>query len=382
MPNHSDKPSQSPGARAPMRVPFLDLGAQYRSIREDIDAAIAETIRTSRFIIGAEETKFERAFADSQRAPYAVGCSCGTSAIYMALLALGIPRGAEVLVPTMTYIATAEAVTFAGARPVFIDVEAETGLIDLASMQRAVTSKTWGIVPVHLYGQMVEMPRLMSLAQERGLRVVEDAAQAHAAECHGQRPGSLSDAATFSFFPGKNLGAYGDAGAVVAKDQALATWLRQFRNHGRLDKYKHEFVGFNFRLDGLQAAILQAKLPHLEDWTERRRAIASRYRAALGSAGVRCLVERPYNRHVYHLFVIRHPERDRLRKALQEQGIETGVHYPIPLHLQPAYEKEGLKPGSLPESEALAREGLSLPIDPMMSDEQVDYVIHQVCAHA
>lgn len=364
------------------RVPFLDLQAQYRSIREDIDSAIADVIRTSRFIIGSEETKFERLFAESLRLPYAVGCSCGTSAIYIALKALGIPQEAEVIVPAMTYIATAEAVSLAGARPIFVDVEADTGLIDFEAMTSAVTSKTWGVIPVHLYGQMVDMPRFAAFAEEKGLRLLEDAAQAHAAEYRGQRPGSLSDAAAFSFFPGKNLGAYGDAGAIVTRDRSMAEWVRQYRNHGRLDKYTHEFVGFNFRLDGLQAAVLQAKLAHLERWTERRRAVAARYRTAFGRAGIRCLVERPQARHVYHLFVIRHPERDRLRKALADARIECGIHYPIPLHLQPAYKSCGQQPGSLPESEALAREVLSLPIDPELSDAQVEYVIQQICAHA
>lgn len=373
--------SKKGGSSETMRVSFLDLGAQYRSIREEIDAAIAEVIRTSRFIIGSDETKFERAFADNHHAPYAVGCSCGTSAIYIALRALRVPQGAEVLVPSMTYIATAEAVSMAGATPIFVDCEPDTGLIDYDAMVRAVTSKTWGVIPVHLYGQMVDMPKFAAFAKDRGLRLIEDAAQAHVAECYGQRPGTLGDAATFSFFPGKNLGAYGDAGAIITRDQAMAHWMRQYRNHGRLDKYKHEFVGFGFRLDGIQAAILQAKLPHLERWTERRRAIAVRYRTALTAASVRCLIERSYNRHVYHLFVIRHPDRERLRKALSEAGVETGIHYPIPLHLQPAYASAGHGSGSFPVSEALAREGLSLPIDPEMTDEQVDYVIQQVCAH-
>jgi dTDP-4-amino-4,6-dideoxygalactose transaminase len=365
-----------------MRVPFLNLEAQYRSIREDIDAAIAEVIRTSRFILGSEETKFERLFADSLRMPHAVGCSCGTSALYIALKALNLPAGAEVIVPAMTYIATAEAVSLAGGRPMFVDVEPDTGLMDFDAMVRAVTSRTWGLIPVHLYGQMVDMPRFAAFAKARGLCIVEDAAQAHAAAFQGRGPGSFSDAAAFSFFPGKNLGAYGDAGAIVTRDPSMAAWMRRYRNHGRQDKYEHEFVGFNFRLDGIQAAVLQAKLQHLERWTERRRAIAGRYRAGLASAGVRCLVERTDARHVYHLFVIRHPARDRLRKALAERGIETGIHYPIPLHLQPAYQSLGPGPGALPGAEALAREVLSLPIDPELTDEQVQYVIEELCAHA
>jgi len=375
------KPGKRP-SEGKAAVPFLDLYAQYRSIREDIDEAIAEVVRTSRFILGSEETKFERAFADSLRVPHAVGCSCGTSALYIALVALGVPRGAEVIVPTLTYIATAEAVSLAGAVPVFVDSEPETGLVDAEAMGRAVNPKTWGIIPVHLYGQMVDMNALMELAREKGLRVIEDAAQAHAAECRGLRPGAQSDAATFSFFPGKNLGAYGDAGAVVTRDEALASWMRRYRNHGRMGKYSHDFVGFNFRLDGIQAAILQAKLPHLERWTERRRGIAARYRAGLEKGGIRCLVERPYNRHVYHQFVIRHPDRERMLKALRGNGIESGVHYPIPLHLQPAYAALGYAEGSLPQAEALCREVLSLPVDPGMTDEQVEYVIEHVLFHA
>lgn len=363
-------------------VPFLDLYAQYRSIRENIDDAIAEVIRTSRFILGSEETKFERAFADSLHVPHAVGCSCGTSALYIALVGLGMPRGAEIIIPTLTYIATAEAVSLAGAVPVFVDSEPDTGLMDLEAVRRAITPRTWGVIPVHLYGQMVDMSLLTDLAREKGLKVIEDAAQAHAAECRGLRPGTQSDAATFSFFPGKNLGAYGDAGAIVTRDDALASWMRRYRNHGRMDKYSHDFVGFNFRLDGIQTAILQVKLQHLERWTERRRTIAARYRAAFTWTGLRCLVERPQARHVYHLFVIRHPERDRLRKALADARIECGIHYPIPLHLQPAYKSCGQQPGSLPESEALAREVLSLPIDPELSDAQVEYVIQQICAYA
>lgn len=363
-------------------VPFLDLYAQYRSIREDIDEAIAEVVRTSRFILGSEETKFERAFADSLRVPHAVGCSCGTSALYIALVALGVPRGAEVIVPTLTYIATAEAVSLAGAVPVFVDSEPDTGLVDLEAVSKAITPRTWGIIPVHLYGQMADMSALIELAREKGLRVIEDAAQAHAAECRSLHPGALSDAATFSFFPGKNLGAYGDAGAIVTRDDVLASWMRRYRNHGRMDKYSHDFVGFNFRIDGIQAAILQAKLPHLERWTERRRSIAARYRVGLEESGIRCLVEHPYNRHVYHQFVIRHPERERILKALRGSGIECGVHYPIPLHLQPAYASLGYAEGSRPQAEALCREVLSLPVDPGMTDEQVAYVIECVLSHA
>lgn len=364
------------------RVPFLDLGAQYLSLKDDIDRAIAETIRTNKFILGSDETPFERAFAAAARVGHAVGCSCGTSALFIALKALEVPPGREVIVPAMTYPATAEAVSAAGAVPVPVDVESDTGLIDLAAIERAMTPETWGIIPVHLYGQMVDMPALADLARRHGLQVVEDAAQAHVAECRGQRAGTLSAAACFSFFPGKNLGAYGDAGAVVTTDETRGAWMRQYRNHGRTDKYRHDFVGFNFRLDGIQAAVLGAKLPHLEAWTEARRRVAAAYRKGFAGSGIRCLLERPYNRHVYHLFVIRHPDRDRLQERLRERGIDSGMHYPIPLHLQPAFASDRWPAGSLPQAEALGREVLSLPVFPEMTDEQIHAVIAEVRANA
>lgn len=364
------------------RVPFLDLQAQYVSIKDEIDRAIAEVIRTHRFILGSEETRFERAFAQTSGAPHAVGCACGTSALFIALKALGVPPGKEVIFPTLTYPATAEAVSLAGAVPVPVDVEPDTGLIDLESVRAAITQDTWGIIPVHLYGQMANMDALADLARREGLQVIEDAAQAHAAEYHGLRAGAQSAAATFSFYPGKNLGAYGDAGAVVTKDERLASWMRQYRNHGRTDKYRHDFVGFNFRLDGLQAAVLEAKLPHLEGWTEGRRRIAMDYRKAFEGCGIPCLVEREQNRHVYHQFIIRHPERDRLMKSLREDGIECGIHYPIPVHLQPAFAGPAWPEGKMPHAEALCREMLSLPIFPEMTEEQVEAVVRGVRAHA
>ena len=365
-----------------VRVPFLDLAAQYQSIRGEIDAAIAEVVRTQRFVLGSEETRFEKAFAAHALVPHAVGCSCGTSALFIALTALGAPRGAEIVVPTLTYPATAEAVILAGAVPVFVDVEPDTGLMDVEATSTAITSRTWGILPVHLYGQMADMKSLAAVAQGKGLKVIEDAAQAHAAESDGLRPGVLGDAATFSFFPGKNLGAYGDAGAIVTRDAALASWMRQYRNHGRLDKYRHDFVGFNFRLDGLQAAVLEAKLRHLDEWTEGRRRVAEQYRRGFQGSGIECLVERPHNKHVYHLFVIRHPERDTLKKTLADRGIDCGLHYPIPLHLQPAFASTDCPPGSLPRAESLCRELLSLPVYPEMTQEQIAYVISEVRAHA
>lgn len=363
-------------------VPFADLGAQYLSIKDDIDRAIADIIRTNKFILGTEETRFEQAFARMARVPHAIGCSCGTSALFIALKALGVRPGQEVIVPTLTYPATAEAVSLAGADMVLVDVDPETGLMDIDAARRAVTSRTWGVIPVHLYGQMVKMGQVAELAAGPGLQIVEDAAQAHAAESGGLRAGALSGAATFSFFPGKNLGAYGDAGAVVTRDAAVAAWMRQYRNHGRTDKYRHDFIGFNFRLDGLQAAILEVKLSHLEEWTDARRRVAAEYRKGFEGSGIQCLTERDGNRHVYHLFVIRHPDRDRLRKILHERGIECGIHYPIPLHLQPAFASPACPAGAFPVAESLCREVLSLPIFPEMTPEQVQTVIREVRAHA
>lgn len=363
-------------------VPFADLGAQYLSIKDDIDRAIAEIIRTNKFILGTEETRFERAFAQMARVPHAIGCSCGTSALFIALKALGLRPGQEVIVPALTYPATAEAVILAGADMVLVDVEPDTGLMDIDAVRRAITPKTWGMIPVHLYGQMVNMAKLAELAAGAGLQIVEDAAQAHAAESGGLRAGALSGAATFSFFPGKNLGAYGDAGAVVTNDAAVASWMRQYRNHGRTDKYRHDFVGFNFRLDGLQAAVLEVKLTHLEEWTEARRRVAAEYRKGFEGSGIQCLVERDENRHVYHLFVIRHPERDRLRKTLGDRGIDCGIHYPIPIHLHPAFAAPAWPEGAFPNAEALCREVLSLPVFPEMTPEQIQIVIREVRAHA
>lgn len=371
----------SPDVAEKIEVPFGDLTAQYQSIKKEMDAAIQGIVDSNKFILGSTETPFDRAFAEYCRTSDAVGCSCGTSAIYVALAALGLPRDAEVIVPALTYPATAEAVTLAGARPVFVDVEEETGLLDPGALEAAITPNTWGIIPVHLYGQMAEMDAIMTIAEKHGLKVVEDSAQAHGAEYHGRRPGSQGHAATFSFFPGKNLGAYGDAGAIVTNDAALADWMRQYRNHGRTDKYRHDFIGFNFRMDGMQAAVLSVKLPHMEEWTEGRRRVAAAYREGLEGV-VDCLIERPYNRHVYHLFVIRHQERDRLKKALAADGISCGLHYPIPMHLQPAFAEFSPEEGAFPVSEALCGDILSLPVFPELSDAQIEHVIRRVKAHA
>lgn len=352
----------------------MDLHAQYRSIRSEIDRAIADTIERSSYIGGEALAHFEVEFARFCGVEHAVGVGNGTDAIELTLSALGIGAGHEVIVPAMTFAATAEAVVSVGATPVIVDVDRSTLNVDMEAAGRAVTARTRAILPVHLYGQPADMDAVADLASHHGLHVVEDAAQAHGAEWRGTRVGGLGNAATFSFYPGKNLGAYGDGGCVVTTDGELARRIRLLANHGRTTKYEHEVAGRNSRLDGLQAAILAVKLRHLEAWGARRREIASMYTERLAGV-VEVAGQDPRGRSVQHLFVVRVPERDRVRRELSARGISTGVHYPIPLHRQPAYEAFGA-PNS-PEiwvADEAAACILSLPMFPELSDEAVERV--------
>jgi len=353
------------------RVPLVDLAAQYPEIRADVDAAIARVLDSTAFILGREVADFEAAFAAHVGATGAVGVASGTAAIELALRACGVTAGDEVITAAHTFIATAEAISHTGARPVFVDIDPVTFNLDPAAVRAALTPRTRAIVPVHLYGQPADMTALMALAREHGLFVVEDAAQAHGAEVDGRRCGSIGDLAAFSFYPGKNLGAYGDAGAVTGTNEALLARVRKLRDHGRTSKYEHDEVGFGERMDALQAAILGVKLRHLESWTERRRAHARRYAELLEELPVELPREAPDRRHVYHLYVIRAERRDELLAHLKASGIDAGIHYPVPLHLQPAYADLGYAAGSLPETERAAREILSLPIYPELVDEQL-----------
>ncbi len=324
-----------------IQIPLVDLRAQYLAIKAEIDACIQRVVDNTAFILGKEVSDFEDAFAVTVGANGAVGVGSGTAALHLALLAVGVGPGDEVITTAHTFIATAEAISLIGASPVFVDIDPLTYNIDPSRVEEAITPRTKAIVPVHLYGQPAELEPLRDIATSHGLWLIEDAAQAHASQYSGKRCGSIGDLACFSFYPGKNLGAYGDAGAVTGNDEALLARVRKLRDHGRTTKYEHEEIGYPERIDALQAAILGAKLPHLEQWTEARRSHAHLYNELLSGASITTPFESPNVRHVYHLYVIRTAHRDRMLEHLQSKGIGAGIHYPIPLHRQPAYLKQG-----------------------------------------
>lgn len=356
------------------RIELVDLRAQYRDIRSDVDAAIQRVLDTTRFILGDEVRAFESAWADYVGTAGAVGVSSGTAAIELTLRAFGIGPGDEVITPAHTFIATAEAVTNTGARPVFADIDPHTHNIDPGHVEYLITPRTRAILPVHLYGNPADLDALMDIADRQGLVVIEDAAQAHGAAIGGRRCGSIGHAATFSFYPGKNLGAYGDAGAVTSNDPAVIERIRRSRDHGRTSKYEHVEVGFAERLDALQAAVLRAKLAHLDRWTEARRGHAQRYAQLLSGLDIALPEEGPDARHVFHLYVIRSKRRDAVLDRLRSAGIMAGIHYPIPLHRQPAYIALGYGDVALPETERAADEVLSLPMYPELVDAQLVHV--------
>lgn len=359
-----------------MEVPFVDLKAQYLAIKPEIDEAVYSAIEDTAFIQGDRVRDFESAFADYCGAAHAIACSSGTTALHIALLAAGVKPGDEVIVPSHTFIATAEAVCHCGAVPVFADIDAASYTMDPSRTESLITPKTRALVPVHLYGQLADMDAFAALAEKHGLALIEDTAQAHGAELRGRRAGALAPLAAFSFYPGKNLGAYGDGGAVTAADPETASWIAKMVNHGRTKKYEHELVGYNYRMDALQAAILTVKLNHLAEWTARRKALARRYDEMLADAPV--TPPAAVRDHVYHLYVIRTKDRDGLRAHLKEKGIASGIHYPIPLHLQPCF--QGLETAPLPVTEQAARDVLSLPLFPEMSEEQQDYIVQAIRA--
>lgn len=356
-------------------IPLADLQAQYQAIGEEIDAAIRRVISKSSFILGPEVTNFEQAFAAYCGAAHCVGVSSGTAALELALRALGVGPGDEVITVAHTFIATAEAISAVGAKPVFVDIEPHSYNLAPEAFAEAITPRTRAVIPVHLYGQPADMTRINRIAREHGLRVIEDAAQAHGATWEGRRAGVLGDAACFSFYPGKNLGAYGDAGAVVTNQAEIAEQVRLLRNHGRRAKYLHEQIGFGERLDALQAAILGAKLSHLGKWIEERNRLAARYTSRLADLELVLPQVSEQARHAWHLYVVRTPRRDEMLEHLHQQGIGAGVHYPIPLHLQPAYAELGYGRGDLPVTELVADTCLSLPLYPEMTEEQQDRVI-------
>lgn len=364
-----------------MQIPFVSLREQYEDVAAEIRAALDGVFRRSSFVLGEEVRRFEEAFAAYCGCAHAVGVGSGTEALHLALRAVGVRPGSEVITVANVWVPTACAIHAAGAVPVFVDVEPDTGNMDVAAVASRITPRTAAIVPVHLYGQPVDLDPLLALARARGVPVVEDACQAHGAEYKGRRAGSLGDAGCFSFYPTKNLGAYGDGGAVVTHDAALARTVRALRNYGEGEqRYRSERPGVNSRLDEVQAAMLRAKLPRLDEWNERRRRHAALYRERLAGTAVRLPVERPWARHNYHLFVVRSAHRDELAAWLGRHGIGTAVHYPVPVHLQPAFAHLGLAEGALPETERSCREVLSLPIYPELRAEQVERVAEVVAA--
>ena len=357
-----------------MGIPFVDLKAQYKTIKNEIDEAVFGVIESTHFVGGEKLEAFERHFADYAESKHAVGTCSGTSALHLALTVLGVGRGDEVITAANTFIATAEAISHTGATPVFVDVDEKTLNIDPEKAERAITPRTKAIVPVHLYGQSADMDAMRDIASRHSLALVVDACQAHGAKYKGSRKAILGDATCFSFYPGKNLGAYGDGGMILTDDGDLADKMRRLGNHARLDRYTHFAAGYNYRLDALQAAILDVKLRHLDEWNDKRRSRAKRYDAAFADGVVRPVGEGAQRHHIYHLYVVRTKQRDRLLGELGTRGISAGIHYPVPLHLQQAYAHLGIKRGAFPVTEAAADEIVSLPMYPELSDEMIDQV--------
>jgi dTDP-4-amino-4,6-dideoxygalactose transaminase len=356
-------------------IPFVDLRAQYRSIQPDIDAAVLSVFENAEFVLGSQVAAFESLFANYVRAERAIGVNSGTSALHLAMLAAGIGPGDEVITTPMTFIATASAIDYAGATPVFVDIDPTTLNLDPFLIEAAITPATKGIVPVHLHGLPADLDPILEIASRRGLTVIEDAAQSHGAEYKGRRVGSIGDFGCFSFYPGKNLGAYGEGGAVVTADPDAIRTISMLRDWGSEQRYHHDLKGFNYRMEGVQGAVLRVKMAHIEDWTTSRRRLAARYDEHLGELGFRPPASPDDRRHVYHVYAIRTTRRAELQPFLHDRGISTGIHYPIPVHLQKAFSELGHQRGDFPEAEAAAAEVLSLPMFPELTDAQQDVVI-------
>jgi len=357
-------------------IPFLDLKAQYESIKPDIQKGLNKILDECSYILGPEVADFEQEFARYCGAQHGIAVNTGTSALHLALLSAGIGPGDEVITVTHTFVATAAAILYTGAIPVFVDIDPRSYTIDVNKIEAAISPKTKAILPVHLYGQPADMDPIMAIAKQHGLIVIEDAAQAHGAEYKGRRVGSIGQLGCFSFYPGKNLGAYGEGGIVVTNNAEYEQTIRMLRDWGQSRKYHHDLKGFNYRMDGFQGAVLRVKLRHLENWTEARRSHAARYDQLLNSVkSTTCPDVMPYSRHVYHVYAIRVQQREIMQQLLQNKGIQTGIHYPIPVHLQKAYADLGYSVGDFPHSEKAASEVLSLPMYAELSEEQ----IHTVC---
>ncbi len=371
-----------------MNIPFLDLKVQYQSIKDEVLPAINNVLENTAYVLGKPVQEFETNFAKAHNAKYCYGVSSGTAGNHIVLWALGLKPGDEVIIPANTFIATAWGATLCGATPVFVDCHPESYNIDPTKVEAAITPKTKAIVAVHLYGQPADMDPLNEIARKHNLILVEDCAQAHISLYKGKPVGSLATASSFSFYPGKNLGAYGEGGAVMTNDEELAKKFKMIRDHGAEQKYFHQIYGHNYRMEGIQGAVLGVKLNHLEKWTEGRRKNAEKYKELLKDVvEIKLPIEMEYAKHVYHLFVIqliskdinnKSLKRNELQKYLNERGISTGLHYPIPLHLQPCFAHLGYKKGDFPVTEDLAEQGLSLPMYAELSDEQITYVCEEI----
>jgi dTDP-4-amino-4,6-dideoxygalactose transaminase len=363
-------------------IPFLNLIDQFDSISHELIPAVTDVLLSGQYVLGKEVEAFERDFAKRHNVEFAVAVSSGTAALHISLLALGIGPGDEVIIPSMTFTATGAAVMYTGATPIFADVLPGTFSINPIEIERRITNKTKAIIPVHLYGHPANMDEICKIASLHGVCVIEDAAQAHIAT-HRERPvGSIGDVGAFSFYPGKNLGACGEGGIVTTNSRLIAEKTRLLRDWGQKDKYVHSILGYNYRMDAIQGAVLKLKLKHLDTWTNRRISIARRYKAAFNPLNIKTMVEAGATKHVWHIFSILHKDRDLIRAKLAEVGISTGLHYPVPLHLQQPYQFLGYKQNDFPVSESLAKEQLSLPIYPEMSDDQVNRVIEFVSEFA
>jgi dTDP-4-amino-4,6-dideoxygalactose transaminase len=363
-------------------VPFLELKTQYLSIKPDILAAVERVFDSTQFVLGKEVEAFEKEFAEFSGATFGVGMNSGTSALHLALLALGVGEGDEVITVPHTFVATVAAILYTQAKPVFVDIDPESYTLDPAQLEAAITPRTKAIMPVHLYGQPADMDPILEIAERHGIAVLEDAAQAHDAEYKGRRCGSLGHLAGFSFYPGKNLGAYGEGGMTTTRDAELNRKLRILRDWGQERKYHHEVLGFNARLEGVQGAVLRVKLPHLRDWTERRRSVAARYQLGLAELPhVKIPTVYEDRRHVFHLYVVLVEDRDHFMSYLGEHGVGCAIHYPFAIHLLPGYRHLGYREGEFPVSERVAAQCVSLPMYPEMTDEMVERVIEVVAAY-
>jgi len=358
-----------------MKVPFLDLSRQYLAMKSEIDAAMARVFARAWFILGEEGEAFEREFAVYLGAQHGVGCGSGTEALHLALLACGVEPGDEVITVPNTAVPTISAISFANAVPKLVDIDPVTYTIDVRQVEAAITPRTKVLMPVHLYGQSADLSPLLEIARKHNLRLVEDVCQGHGSTYGAQRTGGLGDVGCFSFYPSKNLGAYGDAGFVCTNSPEIDKRLRLLRNYGQTKRYYHAIKGFNSRLDELQAAVLRAKLIHLDQWNESRRALAKRFDTLLQNLPITLPQQAAWGKHVFHLYVIRTAQRDQLGSFLAERGIQTIIHYPVPVHMQEAYRDLNIPAGSLPAAEKAAREIVSLPFYPEMSDDEIEYLV-------